>query len=85
LLADIHTANVKVDGGWLHTATITPLFTNEGIRTWCNGVELGYLLISEPATLKRTDKQEGAGWDWRFAIDVNGEDQIVNTYVRKKN
>jgi hypothetical protein len=85
LLADIHTANVKVAyNTWRHTAIITPLMTDEGIRTWCNGVELGTCLISDPATQNRTDHQEGAEWNWVFQLDVNGEAQTVETYVRKK-
>jgi hypothetical protein len=83
-LATVHTANVKLaDNLWEHTATIRPLSTDEGIRIWCNGVELPTAIISDSSTFHCKDKQQGSNWEWRFNIDVNGEPENVNSYTQK--
>jgi hypothetical protein len=60
-LATIHTANVKLaDNLWEHTARIRPLRIDEGIRIWCNGVELPTAIISDPFTFHCKDNQQGS-------------------------
>jgi hypothetical protein len=83
-LATIHTANVKLaDNLWEHTARIRPLRTGEGIRIWCNGVELPAAIISDSFTFHCKDNQQGSNWDWHFNIDVNGEPENVNSHTQK--
>jgi hypothetical protein len=70
-LATIHTTNIpQPHGKWLHTAKITPLVMDLGVRLWCNGVELPtYGVIDDPVTARFIDNQESANWEWRFNID----------------
>lgn len=69
-LAEIHTANVpQPNGKWLHTAKITPLVMDLGIRIWCNGSSVGTYLVTNPVTAQSIDGQRSARWDWDFSTD----------------
>jgi hypothetical protein len=83
IVATIHTANSPLPHRlYLHTARITPMIHDLGIRLSCNEVELPqYPNIDDPATAKCTDSIEGATWNWIF-FDYNGH--AMRIYVRKE-
>jgi hypothetical protein len=83
IVATIHTANSPLPHGrYLHTARITPMIHDLGIRLSCNDVELSqYPNIDDPATAKCADSIEGATWNWIF-FDYNGHPMRI--YVREE-